>query len=127
METIRRDFISNISYELRTPLAGIKALIQTLGDGALEDPPAAQCFLDRMDAEVDALYNRVYRESITYILEDPKCIEQANYLLWAAHNLERAADRVTNICERIKPGVFVLVGRSVGALDSARQSTTVPV
>jgi two-component system phosphate regulon sensor histidine kinase PhoR len=59
LETIRRDFISNISHELRTPLAGIKALVETLHDGALDDPPAAQRFLDRMDAEVDALAQMV--------------------------------------------------------------------
>jgi phosphate transport system protein len=62
------------------------------------------------DDEVDALYNQVYRELVTYILEDPKCIEQANYLLWAAHNLERTADRVTNICERV---IFTVTGKLV--------------
>jgi phosphate transport system protein len=62
------------------------------------------------DDEVDALYNQVYRELVTYILEDPKCIEQANLLLWAAHNLERAADRVTNICERV---IFTVTGKLV--------------
>jgi two-component system phosphate regulon sensor histidine kinase PhoR len=59
LETVRRDFISNISHELRTPLAGLKALVETLRDGALEDPPAAQRFLDRMDGEVDALTQMV--------------------------------------------------------------------
>jgi phosphate transport system protein len=59
------------------------------------------------DDEVDALYNQVYRELITHILEDPGAIEGANYLLWAAHNLERSADRVTNICERV---VFTVTG-----------------
>jgi phosphate transport system protein len=59
------------------------------------------------DDEVDGLYDQVYRELMTYILADPKCIEQANYLLWAAHNLERAADRVTNLCERT---VFTVTG-----------------
>jgi len=53
------------------------------------------------DDFVDALYNQVNRELMTYILADPRNIEQANYLVWAAHNLERAADRVTNICERV--------------------------
>jgi phosphate transport system protein len=52
------------------------------------------------DDEVDALYNQVYRELITVIFNNPQTIEQANHLLWAAHNLERTADRVTNICER---------------------------
>ena len=55
LETIRRDFISNISHELRTPLASLKALTETLQEGALEDPPAARRFLQRMEAEVDAL------------------------------------------------------------------------
>jgi two-component system phosphate regulon sensor histidine kinase PhoR len=59
LETVRRDFISNISHELRTPLASLKALVDTLRDGALEDPPAARRFLDRMETEVDALSQMV--------------------------------------------------------------------
>ncbi len=59
LETVRRDFISNISHELRTPMASLKALVDTLRDGALEDPPAARRFLDRMDVEVDALTQMV--------------------------------------------------------------------
>ncbi len=62
------------------------------------------------DDEVDHLYNQVYRELMTYILADPGVIEQANYLLWVAHNLERAADRVTNICERV---IFTVTGEMV--------------
>jgi phosphate transport system protein len=60
------------------------------------------------DDDVDALYNQVYRELLTYILADPRCIDQANFLLWVAHNLERAADRVTNICERV---IFTVTGK----------------
>jgi phosphate transport system protein len=52
------------------------------------------------DDQVDALYNQVYRELVTIMLQKPSTIDQANYLMWAAHNLERLADRVTNICER---------------------------
>lgn len=59
------------------------------------------------DDEMDALYNQVYRELLTYIISDPRTIDQATHLLWAAHNLERAADRVTNICERV---VFTVTG-----------------
>jgi phosphate transport system protein len=59
------------------------------------------------DDEVDQLYVQVYRELMTYILADPKAIERANWLLWAAHNLERFADRVTNICERTE---FIVTG-----------------
>ncbi|HDQ72500.1 MAG TPA: phosphate signaling complex protein PhoU [Chloroflexi bacterium] len=66
------------------------------------------------DDEVDCLYNQVYRELMTYILADTRAIEQANYLLWVAHNLERAADRVTNICERV---VFTVTGEMI-ELDS---------
>lgn len=55
LETVRRDFISNISHELRTPLASLKALAETLLDGALDDPPNARRFLQRMDTEVDAM------------------------------------------------------------------------
>ncbi len=59
------------------------------------------------DDEVDALYNQVYRELLTFIMANPRTIDQATYLLWVAHNLERAADRVTNICERV---VFTATG-----------------
>lgn len=60
LETVRRDFISNISHELRTPLASLKALVETLRDTALDDPPAARRFLDRADHEVDALTQMVH-------------------------------------------------------------------
>jgi len=62
------------------------------------------------DDEVDALYNSVYRELISIIMENPQAIDQANHLLWTAHNLERAADRVTNICERV---IFTVTGKMV--------------
>jgi two-component system phosphate regulon sensor histidine kinase PhoR len=55
LETVRRDFISNISHELRTPLASLKALTETLQESAIDDPPAARRFLQRMETEVDAL------------------------------------------------------------------------
>ena len=60
------------------------------------------------DDEVDALYEQIYRELATHIMADPKSIDQANLLLWAAHNLERTADRVTNIYERV---VFTVTGK----------------
>lgn len=59
------------------------------------------------DDEVDAMYEQFYRILMTYVIQDPKSIEQVNFLLWAAHNLERFADRVTNICERT---IFVATG-----------------
>lgn len=59
------------------------------------------------DDEVDALFEQVNRELIAMIVADPAVTQQANLLLWAAHNLERAADRVTNLCERT---VFAVTG-----------------
>ena len=59
------------------------------------------------DDEVDALYNQIYRELLTFMMEDHTTITRATHLLWAAHNLERIADRVTNICERV---VFAVTG-----------------
>lgn len=55
LETVRRDFISNLSHEIRTPLASLKALAETLQEGALDDPPAARRFVNSMQTEVDAL------------------------------------------------------------------------
>jgi phosphate transport system protein len=56
--------------------------------------------IPKEDDQIDALYNQVYRELVTYMIADTTTIDRANFLLWAAHNLERLADRVTNICER---------------------------
>ncbi len=60
------------------------------------------------DDEVDALYEQVYRELIMLMIENPRIIKGATYLLWVAHNLERIADRVTNIAERI---IFMVTGK----------------
>jgi phosphate transport system protein len=59
------------------------------------------------DDEVDDLYNQVYRKLVALIMTNPHTIDQATYLLWVAHNLERTADRVVNICERV---VFTVTG-----------------
>ena len=60
------------------------------------------------DDEVDNLYDQVFRELLTFMAEDPKTITRATRLIWVAHNLERSADRVTNICERV---VFTVTGK----------------
>jgi two-component system phosphate regulon sensor histidine kinase PhoR len=54
-ELVRRDFVANVSHELRTPLAAVKSVVETLQDGALEDPGVAREFLDRADEELDRL------------------------------------------------------------------------
>ncbi len=60
------------------------------------------------DDEVDALYDQVYRELVTFMINDPRTIERATHITWIAHNLERIADRVTNICERV---VYLVQGK----------------
>jgi phosphate transport system protein len=74
----------------------------------IEDDEAAARAIVARDDEVDALYEQIYRELLTFMLADPTTIDQATHLLWAAHNLERIADRVTNICERV---VFAATGQ----------------
>jgi phosphate transport system protein len=59
------------------------------------------------DDEVDNLYDQVFRELLSFMAEDPKTVTRATRLIWVAHNLERSADRVTNICERV---VFTVTG-----------------
>jgi len=71
-----------------------------------EDAEAARA-IPKEDDKVDALYLRIYRDLMGQIVRDPSLIERVNWLLWAAHNLERAADRVTNICERT---VYAITG-----------------
>jgi phosphate transport system protein len=63
--------------------------------------------IPREDDEVDALYNQVYNDLLQMIISNPKTLDQATHLLWVAHNLERAGDRVTNICERV---IFTVTG-----------------
>lgn len=60
------------------------------------------------DDEVDNLYDQVYRELLLYMIQDPKTIQRATYLLWVAHDLERIADRATNIAERV---VYLVTGK----------------
>jgi phosphate transport system protein len=60
------------------------------------------------DTEIDGLYNQTYRELLTFIMADPRTINQSMHLLWVGHNIERAADRVTNICERV---IFTVTGK----------------
>lgn len=85
---------------------GVDMLHQALTAFVNEDVETAKS-IPVKDDEVDALYNQVYRELMTFVIQDPKTIERANWLLWVAHNLERVADRVTNICERT---IFIATG-----------------
>lgn len=66
------------------------------------------------DNVVDGLYDQVFRELITFMMVDPKTIDRATRLIWAAHNLERVADRATNICER---AVFAVTGKMEETAD----------
>jgi len=70
------------------------------------DAESARLIVAR-DDDVDDLYDQVYRELLTYMMADPATITRATHLLWVAHNIERIADRVTNICERV---VYAVTG-----------------
>lgn len=76
--------------------------------------------IPREDDLVDALYNEANRTLLGAMIADPLTMEQANYMLWAAHNLERAADRVTNVCERV---VFTVTGE-LRELDQSAPATS---
>lgn len=100
--------------ELLRPIRGIppmaevciSMLHQALQAFVERDAEAARS-IPKEDDQVDAFYNRIYRELMDQMISNPSTVDQANHLLWVAHNLERVADRVTNICERI---VFVVTG-----------------
>ncbi len=100
---------------LLKPLSGIPVMAQkavsmlqrSLEAFVARDAVAASAICDQ-DDEVDGLHDQVYRDLLTYMMEDPKTITRATYLIWAAHNIERIADRVTNICERI---IFLATGK----------------
>jgi phosphate transport system protein len=71
-----------------------------------EDEEAARALIHEDDV-IDKCYLALYNEAIDSVLGDPRNIERANYVIWAAHNLERLGDRVTNICERV---VYIVTG-----------------
>jgi phosphate transport system protein len=76
--------------------------------GAFVNRDAEQAgLIPQEDDQVDALYEQVYHELVGIMLGDTSTIDQANLLMWAAHNLERMADRVTNICERT---IYIVTG-----------------
>jgi phosphate transport system protein len=92
--------IPRMSELARAMLAdSITAFIEGQADAARE--------IAKRDDDVDQLYDQIYRELLTYMMADPATINRATHLLWAAHNLERIADRVTNICERV---IFSVTG-----------------
>ncbi len=63
--------------------------------------------LCREDDDIDGLYDRAYQELISTMVADPRHITEATYMLWVTHNLERIADRATNVCERV---VYLVTG-----------------
>jgi phosphate transport system protein len=77
------------------------------------DAAQAQHIVER-DDEVDKLNDQVYRELLTFMIQDTHNISRATYLLWVSHNLERSADRITNICERV---IFMVTGEVVEMSD----------
>jgi phosphate transport system protein len=85
---------------------GRELLVESL-DAFIENDAERARQIARRDDEVDRLYEQVYRELLTFMISDPRTITRATHLLWVAHNVERIADRVTNICERV---VFVVTG-----------------
>jgi phosphate transport system protein len=88
---------------------GRRMLTMSLEAFARQDVEAAQQIGDADDL-VDALYDQVYRELLVFMMKDPHTITEATYLLWVAHNLERIADRTTNIAERV---IFIDSGKIV--------------
>ncbi|MBN1161967.1 MAG: hypothetical protein JXA17_08475 [Dehalococcoidales bacterium] len=83
-------------------------VIEKAEDAFINRDAAAARKISAEDDTIDQLYDQVFRELLTFMAEDPKTITRATRLIWVAHNLERSADRVTNICERV---VFVVTGK----------------
>jgi phosphate transport system protein len=79
--------------------------------------------LAQEDDLVDSLYNQVYRELFTYVMAEPRHFDQATYLMWVGHNLERAADRVVNICERV---IYTVTGQFVELDEESREEAALP-
>ena len=85
-----------------------RGMIRASLDAYFKRDPALALETAKRDAEIDGLDDQVYRELLTYMISDPTTITRATYLLWVTHNLERIADRVTNICERV---IYMCTGK----------------
>jgi phosphate transport system protein len=83
-------------------------MLQHSLDALVNRDEAAALEVCNDDDEVDDLYDQIYRELLIYMIQDPSTIQRATYLLWVAHDLERIADRATNIAERV---IFLVTGR----------------
>ncbi len=78
----------------------VREMLRDAVDAFLRRNAAAAERVALQDDEIDRLYQQVYRELLTYMVNDPTTIDRATWLLWVAHNLERVGDRIQNICER---------------------------
>ena len=79
---------------------GLKAFMENDAKGAVQ--------VIGMDEVVDSMYDQIFRELLMFMMTNPKTINRATRLIWAAHDIERAADRATNICERV---VYTVTGK----------------
>ena len=78
----------------------LKAFIENDSKGAIQ--------VIGMDEVVDSIYDQIFRELLTFMMTDPKTVNRATRLIWVTHNIERAADRATNVCERV---VYMVTGK----------------
>ncbi|MDM7998577.1 MAG: ATP-binding protein [Dehalococcoidia bacterium] len=99
LETVRRDFIANLSHELRTPITSLKALGETLSDGAVDQPSLARDFLEKMNAEVDRLAQMVQEMGDLSRIESgevplqKRAVNVADVVERAVERLKAQADR----------------------------------
>ena len=111
---IAKIVLQTADEELLKPLVDIPRMAQVAREmlnasvtAFVEQDQEAAWRIATRDDEIDTLYDQIYRELLTYMMADPTTINRATHLLWAAHNVERLGDRVTNICERT---VFTVTG-----------------
>jgi phosphate transport system protein len=100
--TVRlEDYDLPIPIRELTTMAELSSSMLHRGLGAFVNENVAQAYaIPAEDSHVDQLYLDVYHSLVTNMIAHPELIDHSNLLLWVAHNLERSADRVTNICER---------------------------
>lgn len=84
----------------------VDMLHRALTTFADEDMQSATAIIKEDDV-IDGCYTKLYYDAVKNVLEDPRNIERANYVIWVAHNLERLGDRATNVCERV---IYIVTG-----------------
>jgi phosphate transport system protein len=106
--TLSSDPPIKVPEEISDMADGAQSMLRASMDAFIGRDEAAARQIVKDDDKVDTLYDKVFRQLVKIVADNPAAFDRVTRLVWVAHNLERSADRVTNICERI---LYIITGK----------------